>query len=152
MMGTDGLVCRAPMLAGPAPRQRGAAAGRSRAPERTRLVRSWSSRVSASASGDTVVDRRLIDAVLAEPLSFLSGVRVAPEPGGSSVRLLGIRDGSLLHALGLRTGDALLSVNDADMTDLTRAVGAIPRLATEPRLVIRAIRASRPVTLTVDVR
>jgi len=97
-----------------------------------------------------VVQRGLVDKVLANQGSLMKAARVIPhEEDGRvvGVRLYGIRRTSLLGRLGVRNGDMLRTINGFDMTSPDSALEAYTRLRTADKLTLAVKRQNNDMTI-----
>ncbi len=97
-----------------------------------------------------VIQRSLVDKVLANQGSLMKAARVIPhEEDGRvvGVRLYGIRRTSLLGRLGVRNGDTLRTINGFDMTSPDSALEAYARLRTADKLTLAVKRQNNDMTI-----
>ncbi len=86
------------------------------------------------------IERRTIDALLENSADIMPNVRVVPDPqGGSAFRLFFTRPDAMPAAFGIRSGDAIVTVNELDLSTPERTLEAYARFrdATLLRVVVR---------------
>ncbi len=97
-----------------------------------------------------VIQRTLVDKVLANQASLMRTARVIPhEEDGRvvGVKLYGIRRTSLLGRLGLQNGDMLRTINGFDMTSPDSALEAYARLRNSNNITVALNRRGKPLTV-----
>lgn len=97
-----------------------------------------------------VIQRTLVDKVLANQASLMRTARVIPhEEDGRvvGVKLYGIRRTSLLGRLGLQNGDMLRTINGFDMTSPDSALEAYARLRNSSNITVALNRRGKPLTV-----
>jgi general secretion pathway protein C len=102
-----------------------------------------------------VVDRAIVDKLLADPTSFIRSVRVRPyKKGGKTVgfKLRRFRRNSPLALLGAQKGDIIHSVNGQALTSVDQALGAYQGLRSSNELTFSVTRKGKPMDLSVKIR
>jgi len=97
-----------------------------------------------------VIQRSLVDKVLANQGSLMKAARVIPhEEDGRvvGVRLYGVRRTSLLGRLGVRNGDMLRTINGFDMTSTDSALQAYTTLRSADKLTLAVKRQNNDMTI-----
>lgn len=102
-----------------------------------------------------VLDRALLDRILANPAALARSARVIPsikdgKPNG--FKLYGIRPGSFPAALGFRNGDTITAVNGMDLTTPDKALEIFAKLREARRLLVAVTRRGKPIRLRIDIR
>jgi general secretion pathway protein C len=114
------------------------------------VPREIESRIQRLSNSKFRIDRRAVDAILADQSALMNGVRVTPERrDGKTVglRLINIRENSLLHEIGLKSGDRIESINGFDIADPERALEAYARLRLAPKLELVLNRRGAPLEI-----
>lgn len=111
--------------------------------------------VRAKGSRHVVVERALVDRILANPARAARSARIVPsmrngKPHG--FKLYAIRSGSILAALGFRNGDTVTAINGLDVTTPDKAVEVYTRLRDAKRLDVALERRGKPIRLRIDIR
>jgi general secretion pathway protein C len=102
-----------------------------------------------------IVDRAVIERLLADPGAALRLARVTPvERDGRvvGVALRGIRRGTVLDDAGLANGDVVSTVNGLDVTTPDGALAALGVLRTAEHLTVAVERRGAPAVVEVHVR
>jgi general secretion pathway protein C len=102
-----------------------------------------------------VVERSLINELLANPTNFVKTVRVRPQREGGKVvgyKLRRFQANSPLAALGAQKGDVIQAVNGVDLTSMDKALGAFQSLRSANDLNFSITRAGKPMDLKVSIR
>jgi hypothetical protein len=95
------------------------------------------------APGEIVVDREVVDSILAETAELTSFTRISPERQDGKavgVRIFGIRPSTMLSKLGFMNGDRLDAVNGWDVSSPEQALEAYARLRTSDEILIALTR------------
>ena len=101
------------------------------------------------------LDRKYVEALLADPASLTTQMRVMPSLRDGVVRgfkLYGIRPGSLPKLLGFRNGDLLVSVNGVALNGVDGAMGAVQGLRRVDSLAVELERKGERMIKTCDLR
>ena len=112
-------------------------------------------RIQKLSDTEAVVERSLINELLANPTNFVKSVRVRPQREGGKVvgyKLRRFQANSPLAALGAQKGDVIKSVNGVDLTSMDKALGAFQSLRNASDLTFSVVRNGKPVDLKVSIR
>jgi len=104
---------------------------------------------------ERIVDRSIVDKLLADPTSFIRSVRVRPHKKNGKVvgfKLRRFRSNSPLAMLGAKKGDIIHSVNGQDLTSVDKALGAWQNLRSASDLTFSITRRGKPIDLNVRIR
>ncbi|HEY4179791.1 MAG TPA: type II secretion system protein GspC [Kofleriaceae bacterium] len=97
-----------------------------------------------------VLDRKMVDEVVANPMAIAKGARVVPSAKG--FKLYAIRPSSVFAKLGLSNGDTLASINNIDLTSVDKALEAFNKLREASSLELEVTRRGKPVTLKYQIK
>ncbi|MBK7537739.1 MAG: hypothetical protein IPI49_20670 [Myxococcales bacterium] len=105
--------------------------------------------------GSYVLDRALVDQVLANPMAFLKGTRAVPaivdgKPVG--FKLYAVRPGSAVARLGLVNGDTLQALGGFELGSMEAAMNAYTTLREATSLELTVLRRGERITLRYAVR
>lgn len=112
-------------------------------------------RIQKLSDTEAVVERSLINELLANPTSFVKTVRVRPHREGGKVvgyKLRRFKPNSPLAALGAQKGDIIRSVNGVDLTSMDKALGAYQSMRSANDLTFSITRKGKPMDLKVSIR
>jgi general secretion pathway protein C len=112
-------------------------------------------RIQKLSDTEAVVERSLINELLANPTSFVKTVRVRPHREGGKVvgyKLRRFRANSPLAALGAQKGDIIRAVNGVDLTSMDKALGAYQSMRGANDLTFSITRNGKPMDLRVSIR
>lgn len=104
---------------------------------------------------EKVVERAIVDKLLADPTQFIRSVRVRPHRENGKVvgfALRRFRPNSPLALLGAQRGDIIHSVNGAQLTSIDQALGAYQKLRTSDDLTFSITRNGKPMDISVRIR
>jgi general secretion pathway protein C len=113
------------------------------------------SRIQKVSDTEAVVERSLINELLANPTNFVKSVRVRPEREGGKVvgyKLRRFQANSPLAALGAQKGDVIKAVNGQDLNSMDKALGAFQSLRSANDLTFSITRDGKPMDLKVSIR
>lgn len=113
------------------------------------------SRIQKISDTEAVVERSLINELLANPANFVKSVRVRPQREGGKVvgyKLRRFQANSPLAALGAQKGDVIQAVNGVDLTSMDKALGAFQSLRSANDLKFSITRAGKPMDINVSIR
>jgi S1-C subfamily serine protease len=101
------------------------------------------------------IPRKLVDAILANPMAFMKGARVVPamkdgKPDG--IKLYAIRPTSIFAKLGLANGDTLQKVNGMSLDSAEKGLEIYSKLRETKKLTVELVRRGKPVTLEWTVK
>lgn len=102
-----------------------------------------------------VVDRGLVDKLLADPTQFIRSVRVRPvKQNGETVgfKLRRFQPDSPLAMLGAQKGDIIHAVNGMQLTSVDKALAAYQGLRSAGDLTFSITRNGQPMELSVRIR
>lgn len=102
-----------------------------------------------------VVDRSVVDKLLADPTSFIRSVRVRPHKKNGKVvgfKLRRFRSNSPIALLGAQKGDIIHAVNGQDLSSVDKALGAFQSLRSASDLTFSITRRGKPMDLNVKIR
>jgi general secretion pathway protein C len=100
-----------------------------------------------------LVERGLMDRVLADPGAELSNVRVLPVfRDGGGLKVYSIRPGSLLSEAGLQNGDLLTRVDGFSLDSPDRILEILQRLKHATEVELEFSRQGQPQKLTFQIR
>lgn len=102
-----------------------------------------------------VVERALIDRLLADPMAMARGARIVPsmkngQPDG--LKLYAIRRTSFWAHVGLQNGDTLHAVNGYDLSSPDKALEAYARLRNASALEVELTRRGRDLVLNYAIQ
>jgi general secretion pathway protein C len=97
-----------------------------------------------------VLDRKMVDEVVNNPMAIAKGARVVPSAKG--FKLYAIRPSSVFAKLGLSNGDTLASINNIDLTSADKALEAFTKLREASSLELEVTRRGKPVTLKYQIK
>jgi general secretion pathway protein C len=111
--------------------------------------------IKTQKDGSVQISKKVIDAVLANPMSVAKGARVVPavkdgKPDG--FKLYAIRPSSVYAKLGLTNGDTLQSINGFELTSADKALEVYTKLREATQLQVEITRRGKPVTLNYSIR
>jgi type II secretory pathway component PulC len=97
---------------------------------------------------------KVIDAVLANPMSVSRGVRIVPaikngQPDGFKV--YAIRPTSLFARLGLMNGDTVRAISGFELMSPDKALDAYAKLRDATSVELELVRRGQPVTLHIEI-
>ena len=100
------------------------------------------------------IPRKVVDAVLANPMSIAKGARVVPaikngQPDG--FKLYAIRPSSVYAKLGLANGDTIHAVNGFELTSPDKALEVYTKLRDATELEFEITRRGQPVSITYEI-
>lgn len=100
------------------------------------------------------VPQAVVDAMLANPMTFAKGARVVPSikngaPNG--FKLYAIRPNSLFARLGFANGDTLKAINGHALTSADKALEIYTKLSAATRLAFEIDRRGQPVRLVISI-
>ena len=113
------------------------------------------SRIQKVSENEAVVERSLINELLANPTNFVKSVRVRPQREGGKVvgyKLRRFQANSPLAALGAQKGDVIKAVNGVDLTSMDKALGAFQSLRSANDLTFSITRAGKPMDMKISIR
>ncbi len=102
-----------------------------------------------------VIDRSLIDQVLANPMAVAKGARVVPSMKNgvaNGFKLYAIRPSSVFAKIGLANGDTIHAVNGLDMSSADQALEIYTRLRTANSLDVDVTRRGTELTLHYSIK
>ena len=100
------------------------------------------------------VPRATVEAVVADPMKYISTVRVVPAMANgvpSGFKLYAIRPGSLPARLGLENGDQLDAINGMRLDSSAAVLEAYTKLRHAVRLEVSLMRRNQPVEITISI-
>ncbi len=105
--------------------------------------------------GHYEIDKKLVDAVLANPMGAAKGARIVPavkngKPDG--FKLYAIRPSSVYAMLGLSNGDTLQAINGFELTRADKALEVYTKLREATSLEVEITRRGKPMTLKYTIR
>jgi general secretion pathway protein C len=111
--------------------------------------------IKKTSDNSFVIDKGLVDRMLANPMAVARGARIVPavkngKPDG--FKLYAIRPSSVYAKLGLMTGDTLPSVNGFQLNSADKALEAYTKLREATSLELDITRRGKPVTLKYTIR
>jgi general secretion pathway protein C len=112
-------------------------------------------RIQKVSDTETIVERSLVNELLADPTRFVRTVRVRPyKKAGKTVgyKLRRFQPNSPLALLGAQKGDIIHSVNGAELTSVDKALSAYQALRTENDVTFSITRNGKPMDLKVSIR
>ncbi len=112
-------------------------------------------RIQKLSDTEAVVERSLINELLANPTNFVKSVRVRPEREGGKVvgyKLRRFQANSPLAALGAQKGDVIKAVNGQNVNSMDTALGAFQSLRSASDLTFSITRNGKPMDLKVSIR
>lgn len=104
---------------------------------------------------ERVVDRALVDKMLADPTQFIRSVRVRPQRENGKVvgfKLRRFQKDSPLALLGAQRGDVIQSVNGSELTSVDQALSVYQNLRSASDLNFSIVRNGQPMDLTIRIR
>jgi general secretion pathway protein C len=104
---------------------------------------------------ERVVDRALVDKMLADPSQFIRTVRVRPQRENGKVvgfKLRRFQKDSPLALLGAQRGDVIQSVNGSELTSVDQALSVYQNLRSASDLNFSILRNGQPMELTIRIR
>jgi general secretion pathway protein C len=113
------------------------------------------SRIQKISDTEAVVERSLINELLANPTNFVKSVRVRPEREGGKVvgyKLRRFMANSPLAALGAQKGDVIKGVNGQNIASMDQALAAFQSLRSASDLTFSISRNGKPMDLKVSIR
>ncbi len=116
---------------------------------------SGDNRIQKISEGEAIVERSLVNELLANPTSFVKSVRVRPHREGGKVvgyRLRQFQPNSPIAALGAQKGDIIKAVNGVDLTSMDKALGAYQSMRNVSDMTFSVIRGGKPMDLKVSIR
>jgi len=111
--------------------------------------------IRCKTPGHCVVERALVDRLLADPESIIAGARVIPAVGGGEIigfKVYAILPQSLWARLGVANGDTIQTINGFELTSPEKALEAYTRLRSAAQLTVRIVRREQPLTFTYEIR
>ena len=101
------------------------------------------------------IDKKLVDAVLANPMGAAKGARVVPavkngKPDG--FKLYAIRPSSVYAMLGLSNGDTLQAINGFELTSADKALEVYTKLREATSLQVNIQRRGKDMTINYTIR
>jgi len=127
--------------------------GRRGEPKNTKL--DFKSGVQVISETERIVDRSLVDQVLASPEKFIRSVRIRPQRRNGKIvgyKLRKFRKNSPLAHLGAKRGDIIHAVNGTELTSAEQALNLYSGLRTENDLTFSITRKGKPMDLSVRIR
>lgn len=112
-------------------------------------------RIQKVSDTETIVERSLVNELLADPTRFIRTVRVRPyKQAGKTVgyKLRRFQANSPLALLGAQKGDIIHSVNGAELTSVDKALSAYQTLRTQNDVTFSITRNGKPMDLKVSIR
>ncbi len=111
--------------------------------------------IQSISETEKVVDRSLIDKLVANPSRFIRSVRVRPFRQDGKVvgfKLRRFKGDSPLALLGAKKGDIIHSVNGVELTSVDKALGAYQNLRSSNALTFSITRNGKPLDLNINIR
>jgi general secretion pathway protein C len=102
------------------------------------------------AGASCVVERPLVEKLLADPAALAGSARLMPAPGG--FRLYAIRPGSIFTLLGLKNGDTVKAVNGLELSSPERGLEIYTQLRRASHLTVSIERQGEHQTLDYVIR
>jgi len=96
-----------------------------------------------------MIDKKMLDELLADPTSLINQARVVPQKDG--MRFFGIRPSSIFYKIGLRNGDTIHRINDVELSDVENALSLFGELKNESRFNIDFTRRGKKYTYEYTV-
>lgn len=100
------------------------------------------------------IPRKVVDAVLANPMSIAKGARVVPaikNGQADGFKLYAIRPSSVYAKLGLANGDTIHAVNGFELTSPDKALEVYTKLRDATELEFEITRRGQPVSITYEI-
>jgi hypothetical protein len=107
------------------------------------------------APGEFVVDREVVDSILAESAELMTFTRISPDSRDGKavgVRFFGIHPPMMMSRLGFTNGDRIDAINGWDVSSAEQALEAYARLCTSDELLIALTRNGSTRFLRYHVR
>jgi type II secretion system protein C len=104
---------------------------------------------------ERIIDRSLVEKMLADPTQFIRSVRVRPQRENGKVvgfRLRRFQQDSPIALLGAQRGDVIQAVNGNQLTSVEQALSVYQNLRSSSDLNFTVLRNGQPVELTVRIR
>ncbi len=98
--------------------------------------------------------RKTVDAMLADPMTFMKGARVVPAVRNGKAdgfKLYAIRPSSVFRRLGFMNGDTVNAVNGMNIANPDDALEAYTKLRNADEVAFELTRRGRPVLLTIQI-
>ena len=112
--------------------------------------------VSKDGENKFVVDRALVDSIIADPEKLYSQVRVVPHKGVDGdvdgYRMSGIRRTSVFSKLGIKNGDIVHAVNGKPLTSVSAAMEAYNSLQSSSNFSFDLTRRNQKQTFEYEIR
>ncbi len=102
-----------------------------------------------------VVDKDMVKSAIENPKQLMTEARLLPRYNNGKQEgfyMKGIKAGGIYDSLGLKDGDALLKINDYDLTDPERALQAFSALRGASKIELSVLRNSEHITLDYEIR
>lgn len=102
-----------------------------------------------------VVDRRLLDLALANPMAIARGARIVPSIKNgvaNGFKLYAIRPSSIYARVGFMNGDNVHSINGMDLSSPDKALEVYAALRATRSMRFEISRRGKPVTLRIDIK
>jgi general secretion pathway protein C len=122
----------------------------SKSKSKSKLPDEIASKITKISDTEFIVERSAVETIMSNPMSFAGSLRTRPTDKG--VRLSGIRSDSLFNMLGMKNGDVLQSVNGFALNDPEKALSALAKLRTAPKLNFQVERGGSAKGIDVTVR
>lgn len=146
-----GRVAATPRPAADSPSEHSSVAGTASQP-----LAHLSKKIEARGPLDFILDRSVIDELIAQQALVVDLVRTrlvaGGEPGGGGVELARITPSSVIEKLGLISGDRLQRAAGVDLDSMEHGLIALSRLRTSDRFTLEVLRGGRRTTLSYEVR
>ncbi len=111
--------------------------------------------VQVISETERIVDRSLVDKVLASPEKFIRSVRVRAQRRNGKItgyKLRRFRKNSPLALLGAKKNDVIHAVNGQELSGAEQALSLYSSLRSESDLVFSITRKGKPMDLTIKIR
>ncbi|MDD5308089.1 MAG: type II secretion system protein GspC [Deltaproteobacteria bacterium] len=115
----------------------------------------FKSGIKTVSDTERIVDRALVDKMLADPTQFARSVRIRPQRENGQVvgfKLRRFGNDSPLALLGAQQGDVIKSVNGIQLTSMDQALSAYQNLRSTNKLTFSVVRDGKPVDLSINIR
>jgi general secretion pathway protein C len=115
----------------------------------------FKSGIKTVSDTERIVDRSLVDKMLADPASFARSVRIRPQRENGQVvgfKLRRFGADSPLAALGAQQGDVIKAVNGIQLTSMDQALSAYQNLRSTNKLTFSVMRDGKPVDLSINIK
>ncbi len=111
--------------------------------------------IKTQKDGSVVIAKKVVDHVLANPMSVAKGARVVPavkngKPDG--FKLYAIRPGSLYARMGLANGDTLQTINGLALDSADKALEVYTKLRDAKSFEVGLTRRGSPLTLKFIIK